>query len=176
MEAERKLTFTNFIASANLKTPIVLEDLCNKYTNIVYNPKKFVGLNWRHKKIPATCLVFHSGKIIVNGIKKKSKIRECVRKYVRLIQKCDFNVKLDKINFVTSSACYNLGQRIDYCKMQKAINGSLEPELFHALRVHRGKTHFIIYNSGKVIITGITDSKVLNNVVYPFLLELEINL
>ena len=169
------LRFTNFVASADLGHKIDLVRLCRTYTNTIYKPAKFSGLNWRHKNIEGTCLVFKSGKIVVNGIKNKNNIRKCVRQYARLIQKCEVNVKLRKIMFVTSSACYMLAARVDYVKMAKAINTSLEPELFHALRVHRDKVHFIIYSTGKVIITGITSKNVLDTVVYPFLLELEIN-
>ena len=170
-----KLQFTNFVASADLHHTIDLQLLCRTYMNTIYNPGKFAGLNWRHKKIQATCLVFSSGKIVVNGIKNRNNIRKSVRQYARLIQKCEVDVKLRKIVFVTASACYTLSATVDYVKMSNAINTCVEPELFHALRVHRDKVHFIIYSTGKVIITGITSKHVLDNVVYPFLLELEIN-
>ena len=169
------LRFTNFVATADLGHPLNLDILCKTYSNIVYNPQKFSGLNWRHRKIEATCLVFKSGKIVVNGIKEKNKIRKCVRQYARLIQKCLINVKLRKICFVTASACYQLSAPVNYVKMSKAINITHEPELFHALRIHKDKVHFIIYSTGKVVITGITSNSVLQNIVYPFIVELEIN-
>lgn len=167
------MRITNIVCTANLNCALDLAAITRKATYIVYKPKKFNGLIWRHRKIPCTCLVFASGKIVCPGIKNISDIKSNIRKYARLIQKLGYTINLQHIKLVTSSAVHDLKRPVDYCKIVKYMNGKLEPEIFHAVTIKRGKVHFIVYKSGKIIITGIKRECDLRKSVHPLLLELE---
>ena len=167
------MRITNIVCGANLNCRLDLEQIARKSIYVIYNPKKFNGLIWRHRKIPCTCLVFQSGKIVCPGIKQNSHIKSCVRKYARLIQTLGYDVNLTHVKFITSSAFHDLRRSVDYFNIVKYLNGLLEPEIFHAVTIKRGKVHFIVYKSGKVIITGIRSDHDIQNIVQPLLLELE---
>lgn len=64
----------NIVLYTNLQCDIDLKELALRVTNIVYDPKTFSGLQWKIKKIGGHCMVFHTGKLIVNG--KASSIKE----------------------------------------------------------------------------------------------------
>ena len=78
--------------------------------------------------------------------------------------------KFFEFKCITISAVYTLSGRIPLtCSMFK-----YEPELFNAATMYKGRVHFRVYNSGKVIITGISNEHVLENVVNPTLMEMEL--
>lgn len=133
------MRITNIVCGANLNCLLDLVRIARKSTNVVYNPKKFNGLIWRHRKISGTCLVFRSGKIICPGIKRREDIKECVRKYARQIQKLGFDVKITNIRLITSSAFHDLRRTVVYSKLVKYLNVQLEPEIVHAATLKRGK-------------------------------------
>ena len=167
------MRITNIVCGANLNCQLDLTEIARKSTHVIYNPRKFNGLIWRHRNIKCTCLVFRSGKIICPGIRQSSDIKICIRKYARLIQTLGFDVKLTHMKLITRSACHDLRRSVDYLKIVKYLNGQLEPEIFHAVNIKRGKIHFIVYKTGKVIITGIKRDRDIQNIVQPLLLELE---
>jgi TATA-box binding protein (TBP) (component of TFIID and TFIIIB) len=110
--------------------------------------------------------------LINNGSKSFAEARVRVRKYVRIIQKLGYEVSLDPIKWITSSAVADLEKRLDLLKVRDQQNGSYEPELFNAVLFKREKVHFSCFSTGKVVITGITSKASLRNVVYPLLMEL----
>ena len=72
------------------------------------------------------------------------------------------------------SAVYTLRGKVDYCKIVQWMQGSYEPEIFHAVGFIREGIHYTVYKSGKTIVTGIKSEKDLDNKVNAVLLELEV--
>ena len=118
--------------------------------DVIVTSKPFTVLRWRHKKIGGTCILYSSGKVIHHGEKHQ------FRKYARLLQKMGYPVQLTYIKLLTSSAIYTISS-VNYRKLVNTMNASYEPELYHACILKRQGMCFTIYQSGKVIITGITN-------------------
>ena len=95
------------------------------------------------------------------------------RKYARILQKLGYPVGLNNFKMVTQSAVYQLRRHVKYEDFLQLPGSTYEPEIYHGLEIRRGGVYFIIYRSSKVVITGIKSSSVLNDIVYPTILELE---
>ena len=136
--------------------------------NIEYRRVPFDRLLWRHRKIGCTCMIYSNGKIICHGGEDR------LRKYVRLLQKMGYPVRMKKIKTFTGSAVHKLSRKPDYRKIAEYMRGSYEPEIYHAVRFIKDGIHYIVYKSGKVVITGIKSEKDLDVKVNAVLIELEI--
>ena len=96
-----------------------------------------------------------------------------MRKYARILFKMGYPVSLTKVKIATCSSVYSLINGVNYFKMMKLPAATYEPEIYHALNIKRKRVHFTVCRSGKVVITGITSERVIDDIVNPTLLELE---
>ena len=167
------MEYTNFVVSADLHCLLNLDEICVNFFNVEYNPRKFSGLIWRNKRIKGTCLLFSTGKISCCGAKSYKEARTSVRQFARKLQQFGYNIILDKICLLTSSAVYNLRRNIDYTVLVKELNFSYEPEIFHAPSLKCNGINFTIFKTGKIIITGIKSKADVDDIVYPTLLDIE---
>ena len=163
---------TNVVTYAELNCMFDLNTLARRLHNVVYNPHKFHGLIWKHRHICGSCLIFNKGKLVGNGTSSWTEAKHSVRQYVRLLQKMGHPVQLKRIHLTTMSAVYTLANKVNYYKLLEYPGTSYEPELFHALMLKKNCINFIIFQSGKVVITGIKEE--LNVTVNPILMELEL--
>ena len=60
---------------------------------------------------------------------------------------------------ITMSAIYTLHGKVEYWKIVQQLQGSYELEIFHAVGFIREGMHYMVYKSGKVIVTGIKSLK-----------------
>ena len=98
-----------------------------------------------------------------------------MRQYARLIQKCGYDVQLKEIKLVTASAVATLDMKLDLNLVASLMGTTWESELFNGLNFHKEKIHYSCFTSGKICITGITSFKLLDTLVYPTLLEIQMS-
>ena len=139
---------THRVYMADLQCALNLKHIALNTRDVVFTPKPFTVLRWKHKKIGGTCMVYATGKIIHHGGKHQ------LRKYARLLQRLGYDVRLKHIKLLTQSATYTLPS-VDYMQIVKTMNATYEPEIYHACILKRDGMNFTIYKSGKVVITGI---------------------
>lgn len=74
-----EITFDNIVAKSSLFKKIDLAKVAKSeaFSEIKYNPERFPGLFIKFR--PGTCIVFHSGKIIIVGCRKVKKVAEIIR-------------------------------------------------------------------------------------------------
>lgn len=139
---------------------------------VIYTRRPFHMIQWKHKRLKSTCLIFENGKLICHGS------RQCLRGYCRLLQKLGLPIVFSKINLVTKSAVHQLNSEVDYVELVKNVPGmTYEPELFCGALLKRGNVNYTVFKkSSKVLITGVKGEKHVNECVLPTLLELEIAL
>ena len=157
---------THEVYAVDLTTKINLKDVAMQSRDVILTKRPFHVLRWRHKYIGGTCMVYANGKIIHHGSKKQ------LRCYLRILQKLGFisDIKPIHIYIVTKSTTANLHKKIDYEKLVKSMNGSYEPELFNGCIFKKYNMTFIVYSTGKVIVTGVSDVDVVNGVLIEILL------
>ena len=146
---------TNVVVSSNLHCNINLSQVVRLMKNCSYNPSKYSGMICRNKKIKSTCFLFHTGRIVCMGNNSVVGAKKDLRKYARIVQKLGYSVCLYRIQVVTKSAVATLSSKLDLPSLAKFLNGSYEPELFHAALVKDGNVNFTCFKSGKIIMTGV---------------------
>lgn len=160
-------TVTHSIYMSDLKCEIDLYKLVFATSNIIYRETPFKVCIWRLRGLNSTCMVYHTGVILVHGSKKS------LRQYARVLQKIGFSVHLKKISLVTKSMVYTMSKPLEYKDVVKYFDGEYNPEIFHGVIFKKKKVNFTVYNSGKVIITGIRGEKMIDEIVNPVIRDLE---
>tara|TARA_B100001057_G_C22657451_1_gene874547 strand:+ start:296 stop:976 length:681 start_codon:yes stop_codon:yes gene_type:complete len=135
-----------------------LRDIALNHKLCEYNPQTFAAATIRILNPRSTALVFASGNMVVTGCKSTTESRLAARKYTRIYQTLGIPVMFRKFkiqNIVASSAA---GFPI---KLQDIANAygpyvTFTPDLFPGLifRSINPKLVFLIFRSGKVVITG----------------------
>lgn len=149
-----------------------LINLANSYSFVDYNPHKFAAATMRLTYPRTTALIFGSGNVVCTGGKTPLMSRLAARKYVRLLQKNGKNVAMKKFtiqNIVATSF-------IDHpLKLREFANDfgaytSYEPELFPGLvfRTIEPKVVFLVFRSGKIVITGAKEKHIIIRVFRAF--------
>ena len=164
---------TNVVVQGQLNVSIDLTRLANTLINVRYDPARFTGLIWQHRRIGGNCLVFSNGTINCNG--KCSSFDEGIkrlRRYARLLQKKGHCRNLSGVKIVTASASHRLENPVRTENIP--VSFRYEPELFPAIMFRREGLHFTLHLSGALIITGIKRQKDIDDVIYPVLVELSL--
>nr|CAD2188767.1 unnamed protein product [Meloidogyne enterolobii]CAD2197780.1 unnamed protein product [Meloidogyne enterolobii]CAD2200983.1 unnamed protein product [Meloidogyne enterolobii]CAD2201835.1 unnamed protein product [Meloidogyne enterolobii] len=167
--------------------------------NTEYNPKRFhaIIMRIRHANYKTTAaLIFQSSKVVLTGVPRPEFALRMAWKVTRSIQKSYSAAKCKEVwaisvrclkvtNIVGSFRCNNklsIEQIYRHLKIQnklKKMNKQIfyEPTIFPALRFKMMEEGYkavsiLIYISGRVIMTGLTSEKQLNNLFYNFLIPL----
>jgi len=151
---------------------IDLRVLARDLPNVIYNPGRFSGMVWKHKNIGGCCLLFTNGKMIINGFDSISKCRLGTRRYARALQKKTRGGHLRRIKTVTMTVVADIEQKLCLEEMAVALKGHYESELFNALTLRKGKIHFAVFQSGKIVVTGLKNLNDIDRIVHPALLEM----
>tara|TARA_B110000977_G_C11090204_1_gene496480 strand:+ start:4133 stop:4825 length:693 start_codon:yes stop_codon:yes gene_type:complete len=125
---------------------------------VEYNPQKFAAASLRIRNPRTTALAFASGNMVCTGAKTEIESRFAGRKYVRVLQKHGIPVSFRdfKIQNIVASAA--IPHALKLVELSRAYGPyvSYEPDLFPGLvfRTTSPKLVFLIFRSGKVVITG----------------------
>ena len=165
---------TNVVCTAEFGVSIDLTFLAKHAKDIVYDPRHFSGVIWHHKKIGGSCLVFKNEKLNCNGNKSVSDAKRRIRQYARAIQQCGYHVTLKKIDIITMSAVHKLSNKVDLAIVREILKGTYEPEFFNAAMFKKGRLRFYCFRTGTVVITGIRNKHMLDDIVYSTMIELEL--
>ena len=127
----------------------------------------------------ATALIFASGKICVTGVKSTHNAALASKKFSYVIERCGFQPKqyMDfKVQNVVGTADCGFPIRLEGLVYAHSTFASYEPELFPGLiyRLVKPRVVFLIFVSGKIVITGAKKEEDLSKALtklYPVLVE-----
>lgn len=149
----------NIVSTASLCCIIDLNAIANQVKNIIYNPRRFSGAICSLKEPKATCLIFKNGQIVCLGARTEEDSFTTIRKLAKILKHFGNEVKLSNFkvqNIVGSFDCqFPINIREIYLKT-KSNKLQYEPELFPGLiyRMNKPKITFLIFRSGKIVLTG----------------------
>lgn len=146
----------NIMCTVDLGCPLDLLKIANNSYNVEYEPKKFNPVVMRLREPKSTALIFSSGKIVCTGTKNEESARISARRFARIIQKLGFPVKFlnFRITNIAASSQLNFRPHIENIRMAKKEYIGSDSELFPSGLVYRGDLTFILFKTGKVIITN----------------------
>lgn len=164
------LTYTiqNIVVKSclNIKENLDLVLLSEKLKNSQYNKDRFPGLFTRFNHPKSAIIIFGNGKLILTGLKSFSHVDLIIEKLVlRLNEIITINLKRD----VVDTEVVNIVVTADFAKVINLDSASVilynaiyEPEVFPGLSYKISapvKAVFLIFSTGKVVLTGIRREK-----------------
>jgi len=147
--------------------------------NTEFNPRRFAAVIMRLREPRATALIFASGKMCVTGTKSTHNASLAAKKFAIIIEKVGFQTEpvIDfKVQNMVGTADVGFPIRLEGLVYAHSTFASYEPELFPGLiyRLVSPRVVFLIFVSGKVVITGAKTEKDMTEAftkMYPVLVE-----
>lgn len=168
MPAKNKFSIRieNIVASAFLGVEVPLDKIVSKMEGMEYEPEQFPGLVYRMKDPKAAALIFGSGKIVCTGARSLEDVKEVFKKVITIIRKSGTKVPSDykfQVENIVSSAKLEKNLNLDKIAFNLE-NSEYEPEQFPGLvyRMKDPKVAFLLFGSGKIVITGARSVKDVN--------------
>ncbi len=160
----------NVVVSASIHRELPLERLAAKLERADYNPETFPGLILKIDVPKASALLFSSGKIICTGTKSLSEARTAIDVIVEKLEAIGLKVKGDpEIAVQNMVASGDVGGRLNLNEiMIKFDNTEYDPEQFPGLVYKLPNSHitFLLFGTGKIVITGARSEKEIVESVY----------
>ena len=165
----------NIASTANFGVRLDLKQIALKCRNTEFNPRRFGAVVMRLREPRATALMFASGKICVTGVKSTHNATLAMKKFHYIIERIGFQPKeyMDyKIQNIVGTADCGFPIRLEGLVYAHSAFASYEPELFPGLiyRLVSPRVVFLIFVSGKVVITGAKKESDLGKFFYFFFL------
>lgn len=168
-------TFSLGVQNINLKALALRLQYCD------YNPQRFAAMTLRLRDPKTTALAFGSGNMVCTGSKNIDECLLACRKYTRILQNAGVKVCFHqfKIQNIVASVAVPYPLMLFELSEEHGANVSYEPELFPGLvlRISKPKVVFLLFRSGKIVITGAKNHKEINttfhkvykHIIFPFL-------
>lgn len=169
----------NMSSTANLGVRLDLKKIALKCRNTEFNPRRFAAVIMRLREPRATALMFASGKMVVTGVKSTHNATLAAKKFAYIVERVGFQPKefMDfKVQNIVGTADVGFPIRLEGLVYAHSAFASYEPELFPGLiyRLVSPRVVFLIFVSGKIVITGAKKESDLSNAlskIYPVLVE-----
>jgi len=149
----------NITATVDLGVRLDLKQIALRCRNTEFNPRRFAAVIMRLREPRATALIFSSGKMCVTGTRSPQNSSLAARKFAYIIDCVGFKPK-DSIDFkiqnIVGTTDMGYPIRLEGLAYAHSAYASYEPELFPGLiyRLENPRVVFLIFVSGKVVITG----------------------
>jgi transcription initiation factor TFIID TATA-box-binding protein len=152
-----KLKINNIVCTINTKCKLDLKKIAVSAYNVEYKPHRFGALIMRIREPRSTALIFSSGKLVVAGIKSEYDAKIASKKFLKILNKFDYNVLLNdfKIQNVVCSYIMESLLSLEKCHVYTQNLSCYEPELFPGLILRIEQATLLVFGSGKVVITGL---------------------
>ncbi len=160
----KKIEIKNMVVSVDFSDKIDLNKVASELENTEYSPEQFPGLVFRVKDPKSAVLIFSSGKMNCTGTTSMEDTKKVIRIVLRKMKGLGFKIKKQpRITVQNIVATATLSKRMNLDKILELENSEYEPEQFPGLvlRLKDPKVAFLIFTSGKVVITGARDEKTL---------------
>ncbi|MEM2954522.1 MAG: TATA-box-binding protein [Candidatus Nanoarchaeia archaeon] len=166
----------NVVVSASLHRELPLERLAARLEKADYNPETFPGLILKIDEPKANALLFSSGKIICVGTKTLSEVKRAINAIISKLEALGLKVTAKpEINVQNMVASGSVGGKLNLNEIiMKFENTEYDPEQFPGLVYKPENSHitFLLFGTGKVVITGAKSEKEIKDSIWALREEL----
>ena len=156
------MRIVNVVASVITRHGFDLATIVKAFSHVEYRPEVFPGLCFRLKKPKTGILIFHSGRMVCTGATSIRQSKRAVRKVLRELKAKGIPVRgRPSIEIQNIVASVNLGGSVDIERGVFVLGHPphrimYEPEQFPGAiyRMHDPKVVILIFNTGKLVVTG----------------------
>ena len=157
----RSLKIQNIVASASIADAIDLEFIADKIRDCTFTRKKFPGAVYHMQNPKSVALVFSSGRIVLTGTHRIEDSAGALQILLDELKKAGIPCKDNPKAKITNIVCtYDLGFPLNLIRIMVMLldheRVEYEPEAFPGLvcRISDPKVVFLLFSSGKIVITG----------------------
>ncbi len=156
----------NVVVNVFLKKQLPLKSIADRFRDVQFNLNKFPGIHIKMKQPKCAVLLFKNGKMVITGLKRTKDIKNVVEKVTNKLNQIGIEVPKNperKIVNLVISLDFGININLDHAIIY--LESSVyEPEVFPGIifRMYDPvKAVFLIFSSGKAVLTGIQDEKVI---------------
>lgn len=153
-----KLYTTNVVSTFHLGVPVSLSCLVHRTLGVCFNPRCFAAAKLRCSK--GTHLIFSGGSVVCAGANSVQMSRIAARDCTLLLTRVGIQAEVSKFTVQNVVSTADAGFPVHLCELAAAypINAHFDPECFPGLmfRLSTSQLVFIVFESGKCIITGVS--------------------
>jgi len=148
----------NIVATVKFSTSINLEDIKNSINNTEF---PFTGQRWLKMRLAPEgyyIAFYKSGKFLITGVKSANEIEEIADRVISILNNSNIITPLKQIkihNFVITDSI-EMNNSLE--KLLYALDNSktsYEPEQFPGLIYKNWGASFLLFSSGKIVMTGV---------------------
>jgi len=156
------MEIVNIVAIAIMQEPFDLDLISKRLENTEFPSSGAGWLKMRLKPENYYTAFYKSGKFLITGAKDIDKVNEIAQRVLSKLKDADINAKLKniKINNIVLMDKIELKQSLDNLIISMDDpRASYEPEQFPGM-IYKDKEkgiNYLLFSSGKIIITGTTD-------------------
>jgi transcription initiation factor TFIID TATA-box-binding protein len=158
---DSSLIIQNIVSSGSIAASIDLELISDRITGCKLNKEHFPGAVYHMQNPKSVALIFASGRIVLTGLLSHEDIPAALQNLLNILKTagvtCHDNPQIAVKNIVCT---YNLGYPCNLVRILTALMDQerveYEPESFPGLvcRISDPKVVFLLFSSGKIVITG----------------------
>jgi transcription initiation factor TFIID TATA-box-binding protein len=150
----------SMVTICTLDHPLDLLYLSDKIEGAILPKKKGIWVKYRIKPENYYVAFYKSGKILISGVKSLEKVDNTAERVLKILENAGVQRNITKIEIV-NIVCLGILQLNN--TLEKIVlhldssDASYEPEQFPGLIYKKWGATFLIFSTGKVIITGVRD-------------------
>jgi transcription initiation factor TFIID TATA-box-binding protein len=154
------MKIVNIVATVVLTSTLDLNKLHEILQNSRFSKKNASWLQYRLQPENYYTTFYKSGKFLITGVSSLKKVESIANRIIAILKKNQLNVKIEKIRIHNIVVIDSFQTEINIEKLLIALrdeNIEYEPEQFPGLILREKQHSFLIFKSGKIILTGIND-------------------
>ena len=158
------LKIENIVVSGSIADSVDLELISKKIPGCVLNTKRFPGAVYHMQNPKSAALIFASGRIVITGLIIPGDIPTALQNLLNVLKTAKIACRDKPQVAVKNIVCsYNFGSPCSLNRIMIELmdteNIEYEPEVFPGLvcRISDPEIVFLLFSSGKIIITGGTN-------------------
>jgi transcription initiation factor TFIID TATA-box-binding protein len=154
------IRIVGMVTICTLDKPLNLLYLSENIEGAVLPKSRKIWVKYRLKPDNYYIAFYKSGKFLINGVKSLEKTNDTANRVLKILENAGVHVHITRTEIVNivclSSFCLNKSLEKIICDLD-SCDASYEPEQFPGLIYKKWGATFLIFSSGKVIITGLRD-------------------
>ena len=157
----RTLKIQNIVSAGSIADSIDLESIAHTIPGCTFSRKKFPGAVYHMQNPKSAALIFASGRLVLTGHHRSEDIPVSLQILLQNLRAAGISCRENPEVKVTNIVCtYDLGFPLNLVRITMALMDheqiEYEPEAFPGLvcRISDPKMVFLLFSSGKIVITG----------------------
>lgn len=155
------MKIVNVVATVKLSSPLDFNKIIKELDDIK-SPKSGSWLKYRLKPEGYYIAFYKSGKFLITGVKSIDAIKGISERVIKLLYEAGINVKCEELRVDNIVITDEINLNITLEKLVYSLDYnkySYEPEQFPALIYRDWGASYLLFPSGKIIVTGINNTE-----------------